>query len=100
VQPSGPLSGLAAEKTEWESFEPLPGPVGAPDDLKKLHGVSPAIEKQLNDLGFFHFSQVAALNAKDAHHLGETVGLPRPRRNLARGVQSTFGRHGVIHGRD
>jgi small subunit ribosomal protein S2 len=70
------LEELPAEKTEWESFEPLPGPVGAPADLKKLHGVSPAIEKQLNDLGFFHFSQVAALGAKDAHHLGETVGLP------------------------
>jgi small subunit ribosomal protein S2 len=70
------IEDLPAEKTEWESFEPLPGPVGAPDDLKKLHGVSPAIEKQLNDLGFFHFSQVASLGAKDAHHLGETVGLP------------------------
>ena len=70
------LEELPAEKTEWESFEPLPGPIGAPDDLKKLHGVSPAIEKQLNDLGFFHYSQVAALVAKDAHHLGETVGLP------------------------
>ena len=70
------LEELPAEKTEWEKFEPLPGPVGAPDDLKKLHGVSPAIEKQLNDLGFFHYSQVAVLVAKDAHHLGETVGLP------------------------
>jgi small subunit ribosomal protein S2 len=64
------------EKTEWESFEPLPGPRGAPDDLKKLHGVSPEVEKQLNDLGFFHFAQIAGLGAKDAHHLGETVGLP------------------------
>lgn len=64
------------EKTEWENFEPLPGPRGAPDDLKKLHGVSPAIEKQLTDLGFFHYSQIAGLGAKDAHHLGEAVGLP------------------------
>jgi small subunit ribosomal protein S2 len=67
---------LPSEKTEWETFEPLPGPRGAPDDLKKLHHVSPVIEKQLNDLGFFHFSQIAGLNKKDAHHLGETVGLP------------------------
>jgi small subunit ribosomal protein S2 len=67
---------LPQEKAEWEAFEPLPGPRGAPDDLKKLHGVSPQIEKQLNDLGFFHYTQVAGLNAKDAHHLGETVGLP------------------------
>ncbi|HLB84169.1 MAG TPA: 30S ribosomal protein S2, partial [Steroidobacteraceae bacterium] len=29
-------------------FEPLPGPRGVADDLKKLTGVSPAIEKKLN----------------------------------------------------
>ncbi|MGH6995144.1 MAG: hypothetical protein ACREES_05575, partial [Stellaceae bacterium] len=57
-------------------FEQLPGPRGAADDLKKLPGVSPAIEKQLNDLGLFHFSQIAELNAKGAHSVGEEVGLP------------------------
>ena len=36
-------------------FEPLPGPRGVADDLKKLTGVSPAIEKKLNDLGIFHY---------------------------------------------
>ena len=36
-------------------FEPLPGPRGVADDLKKLPGVSGAIEKQLNDLGIFHY---------------------------------------------
>jgi small subunit ribosomal protein S2 len=71
-----PVEELPQEKAEWESFEPLPGPRGAPDDLKKLHGVSPVIEKKLNDLGFFHYSQLAGLNKNDAHHLGETVGLP------------------------
>jgi small subunit ribosomal protein S2 len=62
--------------TEWESFEPLPGPRGAPDDLKKLAGVSPDVEKQLNDLGVFHFSQIASLNKKDAARIGDVVGLP------------------------
>jgi len=57
-------------------FEQLPGPRGVADDLKKLPGVSPAIEKQLNDLGIFHFSQVAELNEKAAHNIGEEVGLP------------------------
>jgi small subunit ribosomal protein S2 len=71
-----PVEDLPQEKTEWEGFEPLPGPRGAPDDLKKLHGVSPVIEKKLNDLGFFHYTQVAGLGKKDSHHLGETVGLP------------------------
>jgi small subunit ribosomal protein S2 len=57
-------------------FEQLPGPRGAADDLKKLPGVSPAIEKQLNDLGIFHYSQIAELNEKAAHNVGEEVGLP------------------------
>ncbi len=57
-------------------FEQLPGPRGVADDLKKLSGISPAIEKQLNDLGIFHYSQIAALNEKAAHNVGEEVGLP------------------------
>ncbi len=42
-------------------FEPLSGPRGVADDLKKLAGVSPAIEKKLNDLGIFHYWQIAGL---------------------------------------
>ena len=57
-------------------FEPLSGPRGVADDLKKLPGVSPAIEKQLNDLGIFHYSQLAEFNDKAAHNVGEEVGLP------------------------
>src|SRR6195256_6207856 len=57
-------------------FEPLPGPRGVADDLKKLTGVSPAIEKKLNDIGIFHYSQIAELSADAAHNVGEEVGLP------------------------
>ncbi len=57
-------------------FEQLAGPRGVADDLKKLPGVSPAIEKQLNDLGIFHYTQIAELNEKGAHNVGEEVGLP------------------------
>ena len=57
-------------------FEPLSGPRGVADDLKKLAGVSPAIEKLLNDLGVFHFWQIAELAPDDAHKIGEEVGLP------------------------
>ena len=38
--------------------------------------MSAAIEKQLNDLGIFHYSQIAELNEKAAHNVGEEVGLP------------------------
>ncbi|MBI4274618.1 MAG: 30S ribosomal protein S2 [Rhizobiales bacterium] len=63
-------------KTDGLGFEPLSGPRGVADDLKKLTGVSPAIEKQLNDLGIFHFWQIAELNPTAAHNVGEEVGLP------------------------
>jgi len=67
--PTAPAAGVLG-------FEQLPGPRGVADDLKKLPGVSPAIEKQLNDLGIFHYSQLAELNEKAAHNVGEEVGLP------------------------
>jgi small subunit ribosomal protein S2 len=57
-------------------FQPLAGPRGVADDLKKLPGVSGAVEKQLNDLGVFHYSQLAELNEADAGKIGEEVGLP------------------------
>ena len=57
-------------------FEQLSGPRGVADDLKKLPGVSGAIEKQLNDLGIFHYSQIAELSPEAAHNVGEEVGLP------------------------
>jgi small subunit ribosomal protein S2 len=66
----------AAPATADLGFEPLPGPRGVADDLKKLPGVSGAIEKQLNDLGIFHFTQIAELSPTAAHNVGEEVGLP------------------------
>ena len=63
-------------KTDGPGYEVLPGPRGVADDLKKLPSVSPAIEKQLNDLGVFHYWQIADLSHDAAHKLGESVGLP------------------------
>jgi small subunit ribosomal protein S2 len=57
-------------------FQGLAGPRGAPDDLKKLTGVSGTIEKKLNDLGIFHYWQLAELDHDKAHKIGEEVGLP------------------------
>ena len=57
-------------------FQPLAGPRGVADDLKKLPHVSPTVEKKLNDLGVFHYSQLAELGGADAEKIGEEVGLP------------------------
>jgi small subunit ribosomal protein S2 len=57
-------------------FQGLAGPRGVADDLKKLTGVSGAIEKKFNDLGIFHYWQLAELDHGTAHKIGEEVGLP------------------------
>jgi len=67
---------LPAPEMNKLGFEPLAGPRGVADDLKKLPAISPAIEKKLNDLGIFHYSQIAELSATAAHNVGEEVGLP------------------------
>jgi predicted flap endonuclease-1-like 5' DNA nuclease len=36
-------------------------PQGEPDDLKQIRGIGPGIEGTLNDLGIWHFHQIAAL---------------------------------------
>src|SRR4030081_889179 len=77
-------TGAAAEPTpeevpaaaEGPGYEVLSGPRGVADDLKKLHHVSPAIEKKFNDLGIFHYWQIAGLGPDAAHTIGEEVGLP------------------------
>jgi small subunit ribosomal protein S2 len=61
---------------EGPGYEVLSGPRGVADDLKKLHHMSPAIEKKLNDLGIFHYWQIAGLGPDAAHAIGEEVGLP------------------------
>jgi small subunit ribosomal protein S2 len=58
------------------AFQGLAGPRGSADDLKKLPGVSGAIEKKFNDLGIFHYWQLAELDHDTAHKIGEEVGLP------------------------
>lgn len=44
----------------------LSAPEGAKDDLKKISGVGPKLETTLNDLGIFHFRQIAAWTEKEA----------------------------------
>ncbi len=76
-------TGAAAEPTPEElpaadgpGYEVLSGPRGVADDLKKLAHVSPTIEKKLNDLGIFHYWQIAGFSPEAAHKIGEETGLP------------------------
>lgn len=86
IQPTTRLEGqadLAARKGIWryeapktDSADTDAAPVDKPagldaardgkaDDLKKIKGVGPKLEKLLNSLGFYHFDQVAAWTDKE-----------------------------------
>lgn len=44
----------------------LSGPRGGKaDDLKEIEGIGPAMEKLVNDMGFFHFDQIATWSEGD-----------------------------------
>lgn len=46
--------------------EKLSGPRGGKaDDLKQIKGVGPKLQQQLNELGFYHFDQIAAWSADE-----------------------------------
>ncbi len=50
-------------------------PAGAADDLKKIGGVGPAIEKKLNALGITQYAQIAAFSADDIARVDEVLNF-------------------------
>ena len=48
-----------------EAFKGLDAPNGEADDLKKISGVGPVLEKKLNDMGIYHYNQIAAFTAEE-----------------------------------
>jgi small subunit ribosomal protein S2 len=58
-----------------EQFERLSAPRGAPDDLTKLTGVGPQLEKKLNDAGIYHYWQVGAMKPEDETRLDADLKL-------------------------
>lgn len=52
----------------------LDAPNGAADDLKKIKGVGPKLEGALNELGYFHFDQIAAWGPDELRSVDENLG--------------------------
>ncbi|MEM1046359.1 MAG: polyhydroxyalkanoate depolymerase [Pseudomonadota bacterium] len=53
----------------------LAKPQGAQDDLKKISGVGPKLERVLNETGIFHYWQVAGLTAKQITELDDRLAF-------------------------
>ena len=71
--PAEDMAVLAAEATD--TFETLAAPRGAPDDLTKLTGVGPQLEKNLNDAGIFHYWQIGAMKPEDVSKIDAELKL-------------------------
>lgn len=65
----------APAAVDLKGFEGLAAPVGEADDLKKIDGVGPVIEKKLNELGIFHFKQIIELTKEQADAIDEAIAF-------------------------
>jgi len=53
----------------------LAEPQGQPDDLKKISGVGPVLEGKLNELGIFHYSQIAEFTPEQITQVDDALSF-------------------------
>ena len=72
-----PAKKAAAKKADKKAdgFKKLKKPDGEPDDLKKISGVGPVLEKKLNDFGIFHYSQIAGLKKAEIAEIDDALNF-------------------------
>jgi NADH-quinone oxidoreductase subunit E len=46
---------------------------GGADDLKKIKGIGPKVEAMLNDLGIYHYDQIAAFSDAELAWVDENL---------------------------
>ena len=73
VKKGNPKTSAKRAKAADAQPQMLKAPKGKADDLKKLKGVGPKLEGTLNELGVFHFWQVAAWTADDVAWVDERL---------------------------
>ncbi|MCL4765997.1 MAG: 30S ribosomal protein S2 [Hyphomicrobiaceae bacterium] len=57
------------------TFKGIEAPRGEPDDLKRITTISPKLEQRLNDIGVFHYWQLADLDADSIQALDKQLRL-------------------------
>ena len=54
----------------------LDAPNGEPDDLKKILGIGPVLEEKLNEMGIYHYSQIAEFSDTDVANINTHLNFP------------------------
>ena len=76
----------AAPRRGSRAAEPLfATPAGEPDDLKKITGVGPVLEKKLNALGITRFDQIANLSDEDIAKVDDALNSQGPHHHATTG---------------
>lgn len=76
AEAEAPAASAEAEATPVApGFEGLKAPEGEADDLKQISGVGPVLEKKLNDLGIYHYRQIAALTPEEIASIDEALNF-------------------------
>lgn len=70
-----PAAKKAAPKAEAKTAPKAEAAVDAMDDLKKLSGVGPALEKKLHEAGVTSFAQIAGWSAADIAEMDEKLSF-------------------------
>ena len=66
AKPAKPAVAKAPKKAKVDGPERLSAPrKGKADDLKEIEGIGPAMEKLCNEMGFYHFDQIAKWSDAD-----------------------------------
>lgn len=53
----------------------LTSAIGAPDDLKRISGVGPVLESKLNELGVYHFWQIARWTPEEVAWVDDAISF-------------------------
>jgi small subunit ribosomal protein S2 len=64
-----------AEEVSQPAFKGIEAARGEPDDLKRLPNIDGKLEQRLNDIGVYHFWQIADLDAEMAESLDRALKL-------------------------
>lgn len=62
-------------RDSWKP-EPLDEPDGPVDNLQRIKGVGPVIEKTLNNLGIYHFRQIADFTDENIKWVDNYISFP------------------------